>query len=149
MVLIYDLLSDLKQEYTNTTDTTSGTGYIYPSGAPVINSCLQWGLCQSIENLLCSICVIIVRPAVIFPFGDILCVLLLLRLLITALLSSNFTFHYLMSKSCFQIGVLVTLLCSFKRQNIFFCRTQCTTPFLQLIGKYVVVSALKIIGHFR
>jgi len=40
MVLIYDLLSDLKQEYTNTTDTTSGTGYIYPSGAPVINSCL-------------------------------------------------------------------------------------------------------------
>jgi hypothetical protein len=59
------------------------------------------GVCVSQSKVFCVVFFIIVRPAVIFPFDDILCVLLLWRFLITTLLSSNFSFHYLMSKSCF------------------------------------------------
>ena len=59
------------------------------------------GVCVSQSKVFCVVFFIIVRPAVIFPFDDILCVLILLRFQITTLLSSNFSFHYLMSKSCF------------------------------------------------
>jgi hypothetical protein len=73
----------------NTTGATSGTGTVYPSGAPEFTTVFLWGSCYSIFSFICMFC----RSLFVllyFFFWPLCCLFYLdIRILITSLVSSN------------------------------------------------------------
>ena len=77
-------------EENNTTDATSGTETAYISVKSEFIPICQWGSCLSIVNFVCSIISIFVCPFALWIW-PLHCLSLKLRLLITPLVSSNFS----------------------------------------------------------
>ena len=76
----------------NATGVTSGTGTVYPSGAPEVTPGFQWGSCYSIFSFICMFC----RSQFVllyFFFWPLCCLFFFdIRILIAPLVSSNSSF---------------------------------------------------------
>ena len=111
----------------NTTGATSGAGTANPSGAPEFTSGFQWGSCYLIFSFICMFC----RSLFVllsFFFWPLSCLFFFdLRILITPLVSSNFSYYPsgapafspgLQQGSCYSIfscmcNVLQIVVCPF------------------------------------
>ena len=72
----------------NTTCVTSGAGTACPFGAPGFSPGFQWGSCYSIFSFICMFC-----RSLFFFYWPLCCLFCDLRILITPLVFSNYSYR--------------------------------------------------------